>query len=66
MDMPANKMAPAGDAHVRPVSRPRGAVLGTFAGLNAAALIGAAVLRRKSKDTHHPKRGTRVALPATA
>jgi len=66
MDMPADEMTSDGDEHAGTVSRPRGAVLGTFAGLNAAVLIGAAALRRKTKDTHHPKRSTRVTTPATA
>ncbi|RYV49335.1 hypothetical protein [Pengzhenrongella frigida] len=66
MDMPADEMTSDGDEHAGTVSRPRGAVLGTFAGLNAAVLISAAVLRRKTKNTHHPKRSTRVTTPATA
>ena len=66
MDMPADEMTSDGDGHAGPVSRPRGAVLGTFAGINGAVLISAAVLRRKTKNTHHPKRGTRVTMPATA
>ena len=65
MDMPADEMTSDGDEHAGTVSRPRGAVLGTFAGLNAAVLISAAVLRRRTKNTHHPKR-TRVTTPATA
>lgn len=66
MDMPADEMTSEGDGHAGPVSRPRGAVLGTFAGINGAVLISAAVLRRKTKNTHHPKRSTRVTTPATA
>ena len=65
MDMPADEMTSDGDEHAGTVSRPRGAVLGTFSGLNAAVLISAAVLRRRTKNTHHPKR-TRVTTPATA
>ena len=55
MDMPATDM-PTKDGHADPVSRPRGAVLGTFAGTNSAVLISALVLRRRNKDEKHPKR----------
>lgn len=65
MDMPAEEMTSDGDQHAGTVSRPRGAVLGTFAGVNAVVLIAAAVLRRKTKNAH-PKRSTRVRAPATA
>lgn len=43
MDMPA----PA-DEHPAPVSRPRGLVLGGFAAINGAVLLGAVGLRRRS------------------
>ncbi|WP_407343453.1 hypothetical protein [Pengzhenrongella phosphoraccumulans] len=66
MDMPADEMTTDGAEHAGTVSRPRGAVLGVFAGINGAVLISAAVLRRKTKNTHHPKRSTRVTTPATA
>lgn len=66
MDMPAEDMPAEKDGHAGPVSRPRGAVIGTFAGVNAAALIGAAVLRRRTKDEHHPKRTPRSTAPTTA
>lgn len=66
MDMPLDEMTTEGAEHAGPVSRPRGAVLGTFAGINGAVLIGAAALRRKTQNTPHPRRGARVTPPAAA
>ena len=59
-DMPAHDMPAEQGEHVEAVTRPRGAVLGTFAGVNAAVLIGAAVLRRHPKDEPRPRRPARA------
>ncbi|NNH07036.1 hypothetical protein [Cellulomonas fimi] len=44
-------------------SRPRGAVLGTFAGVNGAVLVAAGLLRRRdrARPPHRPRRPTPAA-----
>lgn len=66
MDMPAEDMPAEVDEHAGGTSRPRGLVLGTFAGVNAAVLLAAMMLRHRTKDGHDRKRALRAAAPTTA
>jgi len=66
MDMPAQDMPAESDGHDGTVSRPRGLVLGTFAAVNAAVLLAAALLRRRTKAEPDRRRAARLAAPATA
>ena len=66
MDMPAEDMPVEVDEHATEASRPRGLVLGTFAGVNAAVLLAALVLRHRTKNGHDRKRALRAAAPTTA
>lgn len=64
--MPAEDMPGAVDDHADAASRPRELVLGTFAAVNAAVLLSAALLRRRTKSEPDRRRAARLAAPATA
>lgn len=73
-DMTDQEMAEHGgtghDGHesdAEPASRPRGAVLGTFAGVNGAVMLGAGYLRRRDRlmPRHRPRPATSPTTPTT-
>ncbi|RYV52150.1 hypothetical protein [Pengzhenrongella frigida] len=66
MTTPAEDLPGAVDEHTGAVARPRGLVLGTFAAVNAAVLLSAALVRRRTKHDPDRRRAARLAAPATA
>lgn len=66
MNMPAEEVPGATESHSGDVSRPRGPVLGTFAAVNAAVLLSAALVRRRTKPRLNRRRASPPGAPATA